>query len=41
MTLLSVTIYCACYECDANGDKENDEIYIQPYDIGSSVSGGF
>jgi Ca2+-binding RTX toxin-like protein len=34
------TIYCAGYQCDVNGDEGNDEIHVQLYDVGSSVSGG-
>lgn len=34
------TIYCAGYECTVNGDEGNDEVHVQTYDVGSSVSGG-
>lgn len=33
------TIYCTGFECTINGNEGDDEIHVQLYDVGSSVSG--
>jgi Ca2+-binding RTX toxin-like protein len=34
------TIYCTGYECQVYGEKGNDEIHVELYDVGSGVFGG-